>query len=212
MLSILIWLPAVSALIGAIAGGRRTAGTVAMLGSLGALGIAISLIAGYNGTGGQLTHVINTVWISSLGIHYSLGLDGLNLFLVAMTTFVFALAVTASNLRSEARPELYFLLFGIAESAVLGAFLAQDLALFVGFFDLMLIPFYLMTGIWGGPDRVRATTKLVIYTLVGSLLMLAGAVALAVLTSQQAAAPLDFSYTTLSVTALPGGTQDWIFL
>ena len=122
-----------------------------MLGSLGALGIAISLIAGYDGNGGQLTHVINTVWISSLGIHYSLGLNGLNLFLVAMTTFVFALSVIASNLRSEARPELYFLLLGIAESAVLGAFLAQDLALFVGFFDLMLIPFYFLTGMFGGP-------------------------------------------------------------
>jgi len=212
MLSILIWLPAVSALIGAIAGGRRTAGTVAMLGSLGALGIAISLIAGYNGTGGQLTHVINTVWISSLGIHYSLGLNGLNLFLVSMTTFVFALSVTASNLRSEARPELYFLLLGIAESAVLGAFLAQDLALFVGFFDLMLIPFYFLTGMYGGPGRVRATMKLVIYTLVGSLLMLAGAVALAVLTAHANGHQISFAYSTLQATRLGKGTQEWIFL
>jgi NADH-quinone oxidoreductase subunit M len=212
LLSILIWLPAIAALVGTIAGGRRTAGVCTLLGSLGALGIAIGLIAGFNGNGGQLTHVIDVVWIRSLGVHYKLGLDGLNLFLTAMTTFVFALALLASNLRSQARPELFFLLLGIAESAVLGAFLAQDLALFVGFFDLMLIPFYLLTGIYGGPGRIAATTKLVIYTLVGSLLMLAGAVALAVLTAQDSGHAINFTYSALEANRLGGGTQDWIFL
>jgi len=212
MLSILVWLPAIGALVGAIAGGRRTAGTVTALGSLGALGIAIALIAGFNGNGDQLTHVIDVVWIRSLGIHYKLGLDGLNLFLVAMTTFVFSLSLLAANLRSQARPELFFLLLGIAESAVLGAFLAQDLALFVGFFDLMLVPFYLLTGIYGGPGRVAATTKLVIYTLAGSLLMLAGAVALAVLTAQDSGHAINFTYSALEATRLGRGTQEWIFL
>ena len=70
---------------------------------------------------------------------------------------------------------------GLAETAVLGAFLAQDLILFVLFFDLMLVPFYFLVGQWGGPDRVAATFKLVVYTLVGSLLMLAAAVATGVL-------------------------------
>ncbi len=64
-----------------------------------------------------------------------------------MTTFVFSLSLLAANLRSQAQPELFYLLLGVAQSAVLGAFLAQDLALFVAFFDLMLIPFYLLTGI-----------------------------------------------------------------
>jgi NADH-quinone oxidoreductase subunit M len=212
MLTILILLPAVSALIGSIAGGRRTAGTIALLGSLGALGMTIALIVGYSGHGGALTHVINVVWIRSLGIHYSVGVDGLNLFLVTMTTFVFSLSLLAANLRTDKRPELFFLLFGVAQSAVLGAFLAQDLALFVGFFDLMLIPFYLLTGIYGGPGRVAATTKLVIYTLVGSLLMLAGAVALAVLTAQQTGHALSFSYSALAAGHLGSGTQEWIFL
>src|SRR6202044_6250 len=164
-----------------------------IVGGLGALGIAIALIAGYSGHAGQLTHVINHAWIPALGIHYKLGLDGLNLFLVAMTTLVFALALVACNLRSWKKPSLFYLLLGVAQSAVLGAFLAQDLALFVGFFDLMLIPFYLLTGIYGGPGRVAATTKLVIYTLVGSLLMLAGAVALAVLAAHDSGQPLSFS-------------------
>jgi NADH-quinone oxidoreductase subunit M len=212
MLSILIWLPAAAALIGAIAGGERVSGGLALLGSLGSLALAIALIAGYNGHAGELTHVTDVVWIRSLGIHYSIGVDGLNLFLVAMTTFVFAFSVLAANLRSWAKPTLFYLLIGVAESAVLGAFLAQDLALFVAFFDLMLIPFYFLTGVWGGPGRVAATTKLVIYTLVGSLLMLAGAVALAVLSSRQSGAPLDFSYAALAASPLGGPTQDWIFL
>ena len=72
---------------------------------------------------------------------------------------------------------LYAFHLGLAETAVLGAFLAQDLILFVLFFDLMLVPFYFLVGQWGGPDRVAATFKLVVYTLVGSLLMLAAAVA-----------------------------------
>ena len=72
-------------------------------------------------------------------------------------------------------------MLALGETAVLGAFCAQDLALFVLFFDLMLVPFYFLIGIWGGPDRVRATTTFVIYTLVGSLLMLAAAVATGIL-------------------------------
>jgi NADH-quinone oxidoreductase subunit M len=213
MLSLLIWLPAATALIGAVAGGRRTAGGLALIGSLASLGLAISLIVDFHSGAGGLTHVTNIVWIRSLGVHYEIGVDGLNLFLVALTTLVFTLALVAANLREERpRPELFYLLFGVAQSAVLGAFLAQDLALFIGFFDLMLIPFYLLTGIYGGPGRVPATTKLVIYTLVGSLLMLAGAVALAVLSARQSGQPLNFSYAALRAAPLGRGTQDWIFL
>ncbi len=212
MLSLLIWLPAATALIGAIAGGRRTPGALALLGSLGSLGLAIALIAGFSGHGGQLTHVTDVIWIRSLGVHYKIGMDGLNLFLVAMTTLVFSLSLGAANRRDWPRSELFYLLMGIAQTAVLGAFLAQDLALFIGFFDLMLIPFYLLTGIYGGPGRVMATTKLVIYTMVGSLLMLAGAVALAVLTAHQSGHPLNFTYTALQAAPLGRGTQDWIFL
>jgi NADH-quinone oxidoreductase subunit M len=212
MLSILIWLPAAAALIGAIAGGERVAGGLTLLGSLGSLALAIVLIGQYDGPSGSLTHVTDVTWIRSLGIHYSIGVNGLNLFLVAMTTVVFSFSLLAANLRSWAKPTMFYLLVGIAESAVLGAFLAQDLALFVAFFDLMLIPFYLITGMWGGPGRVAATMKLVIYTLVGSLLMLAGAVALAVLTAHQSGQPLDFSYAALSASPLGGSTQDWIFV
>jgi NADH-quinone oxidoreductase subunit M len=99
----------------------------------------------------------------------------------------------------------------LAETAVLGAFCAQDLALFVVFFDLMLVPFYFLIGGWGGEERVRATTKFVIYTLVGSLLMLAGAVALGVLSTPQGG-HISFSLADLAHRHLSSGSQDWIFL
>ena len=88
------------------------------------------------------------------------------------------------SFRPVERPRLFAFHLALAETAVLGAFTAQDLALFVLFFDLMLVPFYFLVGQWGsGPDRVAATYRMIIYTLVGSLLMLAGAVATAVLSA-----------------------------
>jgi NADH-quinone oxidoreductase subunit M len=160
-----------------------------------------------------LQHVTDVVWIAALGIHYKLGVSGLNVFLVGLTTLLFAAAVLSANLRSWPRPRLFYFHFMLAESAVLGAFLAQDLALFVAFFDLMLIPFYFLIGIWGvGPDRVKATIKLVIYTLVGSLLMLAAAIATGALASEQHGTPITFALSSLHALPLSTGSQEWIFL
>ncbi len=98
---------------------------------------------------------------------------------------------------------------------MLGAFLAQDLALFVAFFDLMLIPFYFLIGMWGTgtrEERTRATIKLVIYTLAGSLLMLAAAIATGVLAAQQGGGHITFVLSTLQALPLSKGSQEWIFL
>jgi NADH-quinone oxidoreductase subunit M len=261
-LSVLIWLPAVCGVLGALAalvsehqrvaptvGGSERAGTgagsaddgiagegtrgaadpsplrfrggapgiLALIGSVLALGLAIGYIADFKSGAIGLQHVTDVVWIAELGIHYKLGIDGLNVLLIGLTTLLFAMAVLASNLRMRAhppdRPRLFYFHFMLAESAVLGAFLAQDLALFVAFFDLMLIPFYFLIGMWGqGPDRVRATIKLVIYTLVGSLLMLAAAIATGVLASEQNGAPLTFVLSSLHALPLSTGSQEWIFL
>jgi NADH-quinone oxidoreductase subunit M len=189
-------------------------GSLAMLGAAGALGLAIALIAGYAAGRGGLQDVTDITWIRELGIHYKVGVSGLNLFLVAMTTVLFAAAVLACNVRTWDRPRLFYFNFMLAESAVLGAFLAQDLALFVAFFDLMLIPFYFLIGGWGRePGRVRATIKLVIYTLVGSLLMLAGAIATGVLAAEHGGGGhVTFVLSELQARHLPLGSQEWIFL
>jgi NADH-quinone oxidoreductase subunit M len=220
-LSILIWLPAFCGVLGAIlasVSGRvsRAPGAVALVGSVVALGLAIGYIADFHSGGPHLQHVTDIVWIATLGIHYKLAVTGLNVFLVGLTTLLFAAAVLAANLRTESpppRPRLFYFHFMLAESAVLGAFLAQDLALFVAFFDLMLIPFYFLIGGWGeGPDRVKATIKLVIYTLVGSLLMLAAAIATGVLAAQQGGGHITFVLSELQAIPLSKGSQEWIFL
>ena len=152
------------------------------------------------------------MWISALGIHYKLGLDGLNVALVMTTTIIFCAALLWASTHEWDRPAVFYFHFGLAESAVLGAFCAQDLALFVAFFDLMLIPFYFLSGIWGGPDRVRATTRLVIYTLVGSFFMLVAAIATGALASSQHGAPLTFVLSSLRGLPLSHTTQTWVFL
>ncbi len=245
-LSILIWLPLACGVLGALSGllpfarANGTAknipttpavtlappspipGLLALLGSLAALGLAIGYLADYHIGGAALQHVTSVAWIPTLGIRYELGISGLNVLLVGLTTLLFAAATLALNLRPATqrvtRPRLFYFHFMLAESAVLGAFLAQDLALFVAFFDLMLIPFYFLIGTdWGpptpvGPDRVKATIKLVIYTLVGSLLMLAAAIATGVLASQDHGTALNFSLSALRHLPLSTGTQEWIFL
>src|SRR5688572_3789171 len=218
MLSVLVFLPLAGGLLAALAppgrGGRVT-GMVTLVFALATLGLGIGLLADFD-PGADLglysqQHVTDTTWISALGIHYKLGLDGLNLFLILMTALLWAAAVGGSLLREWERPRTYYLMLALGETAVLGAFCAQDLALFVLFFDLMLVPFYFLIGIWGGPDRVRATTTFVIYTLVGSLLMLAAAAATGILATPDGAST-SFELSTLVQRPLSEGSQDWIFL
>jgi NADH-quinone oxidoreductase subunit M len=126
---------------------------------------------------------------------------------------LFSVATVWSAVGAVERPRLYFLLFGVAESAVLGAFTAQDLILFVGFFDLMLIPFYFLTGVWGGgPNRRRATYMLVIYTAIGSFLMLAAAIATGVLSAADHGTALNFTFQALERHPVSSSSQEWIFL
>jgi NADH-quinone oxidoreductase subunit M len=209
-LSILLWAPLAFALVGALTG-RRGAPIVALLGSVATLGLAVYYIADFDTGRAGLQHVTDVVWIKVLGIHYKLGIDGINLFLVALTALLWCVATLYSCFREWERPQLFFFFMGLAESAVLGAFISQDLALFVLFFDLMLVPFYFLIGAWGGRDRVRATTKLVIYTLVGSLLMLVAAIATGV-ESVGNTGHITFALSDLVRVGLPTGTQEWIFL
>ena len=182
----------------------------ASLGSLVSLGLAIALLAGFDSADPLLQNVVDRSWIPQLGVSFQLGIDGLSVFLVLMTSLLWAAAVVYSALQVPDRPRTYFFWLGVGQSATLGAFLAQDLLLFVLFFDLMLIPFYFLVGQWGSGDRVPATIKMIIYTAVGSLLMLAGAIATAILAAPDVGG-VTFSIETLRQVPLPDGTQYWIF-
>ncbi|MDX6713600.1 MAG: NADH-quinone oxidoreductase subunit [Baekduia sp.] len=211
-LSIPLWLPAAAAFLGLFLPGVASR-ALAIAGALGAFAWTIWAIADFDRGAKGLQDVTDQMWIKPLGIHYKLGIDGLNLFLIAMAAFVFLMCIVWASRRTWANPGQFFFFFGVAESAVLGALMSQDLALFVLFFDLMLIPFLFLTGIWGPQGtRVAAITKLFIYTLVGSLLMLAAAIATGVLVSQQTGNDISFAFSDLAASPLGKGSQEWIFL
>jgi NADH-quinone oxidoreductase subunit M len=209
-LSIVVFLPLAAGLVAAFVP-PRAARWLVLAATIGVLGYAVAMIADFPQRSGELEYVTDQEWISELGVRYQLGVDGLNLFLIALTAIGWTAATLWACFREWARPRLFFFNLALAETAVLGAFCAQDLALFVVFFDLMLVPFYFLIGAWGGENRVRATTKFVIYTLVGSLLMLAGAVALGVLATPEGG-EISFSLAVLEQRTLSEGTQQWIFL
>ena len=209
MIQVLIWLPLAAGLLCFLAP-RRVVPLVALLGTLGTLGLAVAVLADFQtGTAG-LQQTVNESWIPDLGVRYELGVDGISLFLLLLTALLWAGATGFSIFRMPERRRIYFFMLGLAETAVLGAFLAQDLLLFVLFFDLMLVPFWFLIGTFGGENRVAATTKLIVYTLVGSLLMLVAAIATAVLASGDVG-HLSFSLADLRANPLAAGSQYWIF-
>ena len=211
-LSIPLWLPAAAALIGLFLPGAASR-ALTILGALGTFAWTIWALIDFDRGAKGLQDATDQMWIKPLGIHYKLGIDGLNLFLIVLAAFIFLMCIVWASRREWRSPGQFFFFFGLAESAVLGALMAQDLALFVLFFDLMLLPFLFLTGIWGPEStRVAAITKLFIYTLVGSLLMLAAAIATGVLVSQQSGADLSFAFSDLAAHPLGKGSQEWIFL
>src|SRR5947209_18641863 len=209
-LSVLVWLPLAAGVVGLLLP-ARWARWLVLLAALCDLGFVIALLVDFPTHGAGLHYVTDDKWIPAIGIRYHLGVSGLNLFLIALTAVLWVPATFVAALREWDRPRLFFFNLALAETAVLGAFVAQDLVRFVAFFDRMLVPFYFLIGAWGGPRRVEATTKFVIYTLVGSLLMLAGAIALGVIATPSHG-KISFEMAVLAHRHLATGTQEWLFL
>ncbi|MET0761257.1 MAG: NADH-quinone oxidoreductase subunit M [Thermoleophilaceae bacterium] len=209
-LSIILFLPLATGVIGALLP-RGMARWAVLAGTVAVLAYAIVLLFDFDSGARGLQYVTDDEWIPELGIRYQLGIDGLNLFMVVLTAISWVACTLVAAVREQERAKLFFFHMALAETAVLGAFLAQDLALFIIFFDLMLVPFYFLIGGWGTGDRVRATTKFVIYTLVGSLLMLGAAIALGVLATPDGG-ELSFSLAVLEERSVPEGSQQWIVL
>ena len=208
-LSIVLFLPLAAGLVGAFVP-RGVARWVVLAGTVAVLAYVVAMLLDFD-SGGGLQWVTDDGWIAELGIRYTLGVDGLNLFMIALTAIAWPACTLVAAFSEQDRPRLFFFNLALAETAVLGAFMAQDLALFIVFFDLMLVPFYFLIGAWGSGDRVRATTKFVIYTLAGSLLMLAAAVALGVLATPDGG-ELSFALSDLRERSLPEDSQHWITL
>jgi len=150
--------------------------------------------------------VEKVVWVESFGISYKLGVDGISLWLIILTTALSPVALYASWGSINTRIKEYAFSFLLLELGMLGAFLALDLFLFYVFWELMLVPMYLIIGVWGGKDRVYAAVKFFIYTMVGSLLMLV-AILYVVSSYQKLAGHYTFDLQELSTLVLPALPQ-----
>jgi NADH-quinone oxidoreductase subunit M len=151
----------------------------------------------------------DVAWIERYGIRYTLGLDGLSLLMVVLTAFLQVIAVIISWPVKKHAP-LFFVVLMVMETGVLGVFLALDLVLFYVFWEVMLIPMFLLIGIWGHKRRVYASIKFFLYTLAGSLLMLLGIMALYWLHGQQTG-DFTFALSALRQTVLSDSASFWIY-
>src|SRR5687767_4868604 len=151
-------------------------------------------------------------WVEGLGITYHLGVDGISALLILMTTFLTAIAILSSFGSITVRVKAYMATLLVLETGMIGVFAALDLVLFYIFWEAVLIPMYLIIGVWGGPRRIYAAVKFILYTLAGSLLML---VAILALYFQYGAATgtYTFDLPTLAQFVLPAGrAQTLMFL
>lgn len=213
-LTILLIIPLVGAFIASLMP-QKQIGPVAAIVTLIQIGFLLPIVIDFK-SGTDITGFIDELWIPELGIHYSLGIDGLNLFMICLVVVAWTIATFAASRSEVEQPRMFYAMLALAEVGTLGAFLAQDLILFVLFFDLLLIPFYFLIGMWGKDSELgnarKATVTFMIYTLAGSLLMLVSAVALGVITSSQAGTPLSFQFVDLQANLVGGSTQNWLFL
>ena len=181
LVTLVTFLPLLGALVVAITPtSRPNVARYAALGfALAAWVVSLALLVSFVATdpGFQFKEVIP--WIPTFGIQYAVGVDGLSLVLVVLTTTLTWISILASFGPIQTRVKEYMISFLVLEVGMIGVFVAMDLFLFYIFWELVLVPMYLIIGIWGGKNRIYATMKFVLYTLVGSLLMLVAILATA---------------------------------
>jgi len=174
---------------------------------------SLFILSDFDSTQAGFQLEVNKVWVESLGIHFHLGIDGISLWLVLLTTFLMPLTLLSPQAigTRNVRVRDFIVAMLVLEAGMIGAFVALDLFVFYVFWELMLIPMYFIIGIWGGDRRLYASIKFVIYTLVGSLLML---VAILYLYAQYHAATgtFSFDYVQLMKLSLPFEPQLLCFL
>jgi NADH-quinone oxidoreductase subunit M len=194
ILSLVVFTPLIGALVILFVPGdsHRAIRAVALLAALASLVFSLRLL-GYDSSPGapEFQFREEVEWIPAFGIGYRVGVDGLSVALVILTTILSVVAILYSFDPIQTRIKEYYATMLLLMAGMLGVFVSLDLFLFYVFWEISLIPMYLVIGIWGGPRRIYATVKFVIYTLVGSLLMLVAILAVVI---AHAAAGNDFTF------------------
>ena len=186
--------------------------------------VSLPLWFGFDFDDGNMQRVVDVTWIESLGVHYHVGIDGISLLLVMLTTLIGPLAVLSSWDAIQVRIKEYYAFILLLQAGMLGVFISLDFFLFYVFWEVMLVPMYFLIGVWGGPRKLYAAIKFFLYTLVGSVLMLLGILALYFAYPGIAADHSEISgvfgalptFNVLALQAigayLPQGLQYWVFL
>ncbi|WP_137935768.1 NADH-quinone oxidoreductase subunit M [Chitinivorax sp. B] len=208
LLSLAIWTPILAGVLVLATGSDRNAGLarwIALLGALAGFVVSLPLYTGFQSLHGGMQFEELKPWIDRFNINYHLGVDGISMLFVVLNSFTTLLVVVAGWEVIERRVAQYFAAFLIMSGLINGTFAALDAVLFYVFFEAMLIPMYLVIGVWGGPRRVYAAVKFFLYTLLGSLLMLVAFVYLYIQSGH------SFNIMDYHALRLPLDVQKWLF-
>jgi NADH-quinone oxidoreductase subunit M len=212
ILSLLIFLPLVGTVAVLLIPASRPGAVrgTAFLVSLVTFALSIPLITMLDGARSGMQFVERKEWVPNLGMSYFLGVDGISALLIVMTTFLSAIAILSSFGAITNRVKMYYATLLALETGMIGVFAALDLVLFYVFWEAVLIPMYLIIGVWGGPRRIYAAVKFILYTVAGSLLML---VAILYLYFAYHASTGEFTFDLLRLyeTPLAHSAQLWLF-
>jgi len=209
VLHALIWLPVLG--VGLVLwGDEEAAKKVAFWWSMGVLVLSAGLWWAFDPTQGGMQMESTTPWIETWGVSYSLGIDGISLFMVLLTTLTSTLAILGSFNYIKERQRAFYALMLLLQAGVVGVFVATDLLLFYVFFELTLVPMYFIVGVWGGERRIYAAIKFFLFTALGSLLMLVGILYMAFKANELLGFP-TFAYADMLQLPLTGTEQLWLF-
>ena len=180
---------------------------IALVASLVQLVLGVTAFVQFDKKQVLAQYVTNIPWIKGMGINFHVGMDGISLILVLLTTLLMPFIIMVANRNTYKNPSALYALMMLMQFGLIGVFTAQDAFLFYIFWEVALIPIYFIALLWGGADCIRITFKFFIYTLAGSLLMLAALIYLYL----QTPLPHNFSLQALYDLQLSEGTQNWVF-
>lgn len=212
ILTLLIFLPSLAAVIAMLMGRERPKALLgfAIAASTVVFVLSIWLLVGVDPTNPDMQLVEETSWVPKIGASYKVGVDGLSLLLVLLTTFLTPICLLSSWNSIQEKVKEYVIAMLVLETGMIGVFLAMDLFLFYIFWEVMLVPMYFIIGVWGGPRKVYAAIKFVLFTLTGSVLMLVGILVLYFMHSAQTGVQ-TFDMQQLCATSIPLKPQLYLF-
>ena len=178
LLSLCVWLPLAGAVATWFMRSRQAATATALLFSLLTLGAVLSVVFGFDSKVAGYQYLEQRDWIPQFGLQYKLGVDGISILMVLLTGLLTPIGIGTSWLSISDRTREYMAAMLLLETGMIGVFVALDLVLFYVFWEVVLIPMYLIIGVWGGPRRIYAAVKFFLFTFIGSVLMLVAIIAI----------------------------------